>query len=188
MSLPGASGLGNLTNIMLLVICDPWIEMIFVTSVSCCLCCHKMESPYPLLDSPGEVVIISRPGFRLDFPKLTTRISQKWRLPFDLLAWSIRSFPLQGETNATAWFMGCLIYRRCHSRHYSYTHTSEKITTIREPAKKLLSRFFLLKGFPCFFVVVSIQTSFETKLWSKTQTESSSKALTNHLDQRQTKV
>ena len=99
-----------------------WFEMILVTSVSCCLCCHKMESPYPLLDSPGEVVIISRPGFRLDFPKLTTRISQKWRLPFDLLAWSIRSFPLQGETNPTVWFMGCLIYRRCHSRQY--THTS----------------------------------------------------------------
>ena len=95
--------------------------MILVTSVSCCLRCHKMESPYPLLDSPGEVVIISRPGFRLDFPKLTTRISQKWRLPFDLLAWSIRSFPLQGETNPTVWFMGCLIYRRCHSRHYTQT-------------------------------------------------------------------
>ena len=41
------------------------------------LYCHEMESPSPLPDTPGEVVIISQPAFRLDFPKLTSPISSR---------------------------------------------------------------------------------------------------------------
>ena len=53
-----------------------------------------MESPSPIPDSPGEVVIISHPALRLDFPKLTS--APIWSPPGSP-NWSTRSFHFQGE-------------------------------------------------------------------------------------------